>query len=47
MFARLTLALATVLAAPSAMAAADLSTTMTVNTSPALTYSTARYTVGV
>lgn len=34
----------TLLAAPSAMAAADLTTSLTVNTSPALTGATARYT---
>ncbi len=37
----------TLLAAPSAMAAADLTTTLTVNTSPALTGATARYTAAV
>jgi len=47
MFARTITILATLLAAPTAMAAADLQTTTSVNISPALTYSTARYTVSV
>lgn len=47
MFVRTLTVLATLLAAPAAFANADLSTSMTVNTSPMLTYSTARYTVKV